>query len=40
VREGFRASAAAEPDRVIVVDAARSAEEVFAAVQAIIAGMI
>jgi dTMP kinase len=40
VRDGFGALAAAEPDRLIMVDATRDAEEVCAAVRAIITGMI
>jgi dTMP kinase len=40
VREGFLALAAEEPERVVVVDAAPDAEEVFAAVEPILSGLI
>jgi dTMP kinase len=40
VREGFRALAADEPDRVVVVDASPPEDEVFAAVEALLAKVI
>lgn len=40
VRDGFLALAAEEPERVVVVDGAPDADEVFAAVESVLAGLM